>query len=109
MQLSYLEVYNDRIFDLLAPHTGRTPERPSLNIRESVKGGLLVEGLTSQVVASAGEILSEIAHGDTRRVVAPMKMNQRSSRGHALCSVCIHEMTTLASEQLGEMQHIPHA
>jgi hypothetical protein len=74
---SYLEVYNDRIFDMLAA-----------NPREEKKlQGGEVKGLVQRPIATVADVMTTIAHGQEHRIVAPMKMNPRSSRGHGLIVV----------------------
>ena len=76
VQCSYLEVYNDRINDLLAG-------RKNLAVRERSRG-VVVDGLHFEAVDGLASTMAVLQAGDANRVVAAMKMNPRSSRGHAL-------------------------
>lgn len=80
VECTYLEVYNTAVNDLL---TGRK----NLILRETAEGGLYVDGLSSEVVDNATDAMAALNRGQTNRVVAAMKMNDRSSRGHAIFSV----------------------
>ena len=77
VQASYLEVYNDKLNDLLSGERG-------LLMREGGAKGVTVDGLSSEMVSSADEVMDLLARGNARRVVAKMSMNARSSRGHAI-------------------------
>ena len=77
---SYVEVYNDECNDLLGL-------RKNLALRETADHRLTVEGLSHQVVSSAEEVMAELNRGNANRVVAAMKMNERSSRSHAIFSL----------------------
>ena len=57
------------------------------------KNGILVEGLAFKPVRNSKEIMAELHTGNQRRIVAPMKMNARSSRGHGIFTVYIKEVT----------------
>lgn len=82
VQASYLEVYNDKLNDLLSGERG-------LAMREGGAKGVTVDGLSSEMVSSADEVMDLLARGNQRRVVAKMSMNLRSSRGHATLTLCL--------------------
>eukprot|EP00887_Chlorella_sp_A99_P006352 scaffold3.g6352.t1 len=88
---SYLELYNDRFSDLLAPAT-----RPAagLKLREVKKGIFTVSNLTEEVVASVEQALELLRRGVAHRRVAATQMNDRSSRSHAIFTLAL-EVTTL--------------
>ena len=93
VQCSYLEVYNDRLNDLL----GRQQD---LRMRELGGGkGISVEGLTMEVVTSVEEVMSALKRGQDQRVVAPMAMNARSSRGHGIFTIYLKEMMASGPER----------
>lgn len=50
VRASYLEIYNEQIIDLLDPNSF------NLQIREDIKKGVYVEGLTEETVATAPEM-----------------------------------------------------
>ena len=77
MACTYVEVYNDQCNDLL----GGTKR---LALREGTHGAPYVDGLVQERVASLDEAMEALSKGNARRTVAQMKMNQRSSRGHAV-------------------------
>lgn len=86
VELSYLEIYNEEIRDLLAT----TPnDNASLKIRETLHGEVYVSGLTSKEVISTEHIGQLMEEASKRRVVASTAMNAVSSRSHAICTLRI--------------------
>ncbi|GCB74529.1 hypothetical protein scyTo_0003620 [Scyliorhinus torazame] len=80
---SFIEIYNEQIFDLLdAASTG-------LFLRENIKTGVFVEGVVEQVVTSAAEAYQVLSMGWRNRSVASTSMNRESSRSHAVFTVTI--------------------
>jgi len=81
VELSYLEIYNEEIRDLLVEK-----EKP-LKIRETLDGEVYVSGLETRIVASPVEIGKYMEEAAGRRVVAATAMNAVSSRSHAICTL----------------------
>jgi hypothetical protein len=82
VELSYLEIYNEEIRDLMVPAGGNHEE---LRIRETLDGQVYVSGLKSMPVSGPREIGKFMEEASQRRVVASTKMNAVSSRSHAIC------------------------
>jgi len=82
--VTFLEIYNEEIRDLLAEPGHPTP-RGGLQIREdkSVK----VAGLTELRPTSADEVKQIVLLGNTRRTQSPTNANETSSRSHAVLQV----------------------
>ncbi len=83
VRASYLQIYNENISDLLRN------DRFNLHIREDKKKGLYVEGLSEWAVRSPNEIYSLIKKGALSRATASTKMNDVSSRSHAVFIITI--------------------
>ncbi|KAK6121486.1 hypothetical protein DH2020_044765 [Rehmannia glutinosa] len=77
LRVSYLEIYNEVINDLLDP-TGQ-----NLRVREDAQG-TYVEGIKEEVVLSPGHALSFIAAGEEHRHVGSNNFNLFSSRSHTI-------------------------
>eukprot|EP00948_MAST-09A_sp_MAST-9A-sp1_P000528 g528.t1 len=75
--ISYLEIYNDVIKDLL------NPSDTILKIREHPKMGIYVEGLAEIVSTSGDDVMRLLQQGNSVRAVATTQMNERSSRSHS--------------------------
>ncbi|XP_051135073.1 kinesin-like protein KIN-7D, mitochondrial isoform X1 [Andrographis paniculata] len=82
LRVSYIEIYNEVINDLLDP-TGQ-----NLRVREDVQG-TYVEGLKEEVVLSPGHALSFIAAGEEHRHVGSNNYNLFSSRSHTIFTLMI--------------------
>lgn len=85
VELSYLEIYNEEIRDLLSP----TDNQASLKIRETLNGEVYVSGLASQPVTCANDVGKLMEEASKKRVVASTAMNAVSSRSHAICTLRI--------------------
>ncbi|RZC62288.1 hypothetical protein C5167_024070 [Papaver somniferum] len=82
LRVSYLEIYNEVINDLLDP-TGQ-----NLRIREDAQG-TYVEGMKEEVVLSPAHALSLIASGEEHRHVGSNNYNLLSSRSHTIFTLTI--------------------
>ncbi|KAL9449777.1 hypothetical protein AB3S75_011661 [Citrus x aurantiifolia] len=91
LRVSYLEIYNEVINDLLDP-TGQ-----NLRIREDAQG-TYVEGIKEEVVLSPAHALSLIATGEEHRHVGSNNFNLLSSRSHTIFTL------TIESSPSGENQ-----
>ncbi|CAK0789343.1 unnamed protein product [Prorocentrum cordatum] len=90
VRLSYLELYNEKVRDLLqaAPSQGRGLREPaSLEIREHPRFGVFIEGLTKSTVQSAADVSQLLDFGHKIRVVGCTNMNAVSSRSHAVVTL----------------------
>ena len=79
VEVSYLEIYNERVRDLLNPST-----KGNLKVREHPSTGPYVEDLAKLVVRSFQEIENLMDEGNKARTVAATNMNETSSRSHAV-------------------------
>ncbi|XP_059654084.1 kinesin-like protein KIN-7D, mitochondrial isoform X2 [Cornus florida] len=82
LRVSYLEIYNEVINDLLDP-TGQ-----NLRVREDAQG-TYVEGIKEEVVLSPGHALSFIAAGEEHRHVGSNNFNLLSSRSHTIFTLMV--------------------
>lgn len=84
LRVSYLEIYNERVRDLLS-----CDER-ALAVREDPKrGGCYVAELTEEVVTGPEQVAARLAEGEKRRAVARTAMNDHSSRSHTIVRVVV--------------------
>ena len=79
---SYLEIYNERLMDLLDPSP--LEKKRDLKILESPQKGVYIEGLSEEYVSSEEEIYEILRFGSNNRQVSGTKMNQESSRSHTV-------------------------
>nr|CAB3259058.1 kinesin-like protein 2 [Phallusia mammillata] len=81
---SFLEIYNEQIYDLL-----NLVSTSSLQLRESLNRGVFVDGNKEIMVATATEAYQVLQQGWDHRHVAATSMNRESSRSHAVFTVSI--------------------
>lgn len=97
VRVSYFEVYNEHVRDLLVPVN---PNQPPyyLKIRESPTEGPYIKDLTDAPVKNISEIMRHMKMGDASRTTASTKMNDTSSRSHAVFTIMLkqihHDMET---------------
>ena len=84
VEVSYLEIYNERVRDLLNPTT-----KGNLKVREHPSTGPYVEDLAKLVVRSFEEIENLMDEGNKARTVAATNMNETSSRSHAVFTLTL--------------------
>ncbi|KRX27157.1 Kinesin-like protein KIF15 [Trichinella nelsoni] len=84
---SFVEMYNEQLYDLLDATSSK------LTLRESVKLGVFVEGLTEVTVCSAADAYKVLRKGCFNRRVASTSMNRESSRSHAVFTIIIESRT----------------
>ncbi|OMJ92735.1 hypothetical protein SteCoe_4488 [Stentor coeruleus] len=82
---SFLQIYNEKIFDLLQETSNPRP----LAIRENKMYGIFVEGLAEYIVENKNDCFLLLAKGDSNRVVRQTKLNQHSSRSHTIFQMLI--------------------
>jgi hypothetical protein len=83
--MSYIEIYNEQIRDLLAPGA------ESLMLVEDAERGISVSGLTETDISDCTELVKLLVVGNTRRVKAATRFNQVSSRSHALILINVEK------------------
>ncbi|KAJ9616464.1 tubulin-dependent ATPase kip3 [Cladophialophora chaetospira] len=83
ISLSYLEIYNETIRDLLVP--GCT--KGGLMLREDSNQAVSVAGLSSHHPQSVEEVMEMIVRGNELRTMSPTEANATSSRSHAVLQI----------------------
>ncbi|XP_029784470.1 kinesin-like protein KIF19 [Suricata suricatta] len=85
VSMSYLEIYNEMIRDLLNPALGY------LELREDSKGVIQVAGITEVSTINAKEVMQLLMKGNRQRTQEPTAANQTSSRSHAVLQVAVRQ------------------
>ncbi|XP_055262700.1 kinesin-like protein KIF13A isoform X3 [Moschus berezovskii] len=99
VEVSYMEIYNEKVRDLLDPKGSRQ----SLKVREHKVLGPYVDGLSQLAVTSFEDIESLMSEGNKSRTVAATNMNEESSRSHAVFNIVITQtLYDLQSGNSGE-------
>lgn len=88
--LSYYEIYNDKVFDLMEPPEKRYPS--GLPLREA-NGKTNVVGLSERPCGDLKDFESLYIEANNNRVTAATKLNAHSSRSHAILRVKVTQTT----------------
>ncbi|KAL8413934.1 hypothetical protein RB594_005244 [Gaeumannomyces avenae] len=93
LRVSYLEIYNEKIHDLLSMSTGGgiggAGGQDEIKLREDSKRGVYASPLKEEIVQSPTQLLRVIARGDQARRTASTQFNARSSRSHAVVQIVV--------------------
>ncbi|QDS72555.1 hypothetical protein FKW77_000565 [Venturia effusa] len=89
LRVSYLEIYNEKIHDLLAGQPAPGVAQEEIKLREDSKRGVYATPLKEEIVQSPTQLLRVIARGDLARRVAGTQFNARSSRSHAVVQIVV--------------------
>lgn len=87
VSLSYLEIYNETIRDLLVPGGSKA----GLMLREDANQGVSVAGLSSHRPQNVQEVMSMIREGNAYRTMSPTEANATSSRSHAVLQINVSQ------------------
>ena len=83
VRVSYMEIYMERIRDLLVPQNDNLP------VHEEKSRGVYVKGLLEIYVSSVQEVYEVMRRGGAARATAATNMNQESSRSHSIFVITI--------------------
>ncbi|CAN1259809.1 Kinesin-like protein KIN-7O [Linum perenne] len=95
LRMSYLEIYNEDINDLLAP------EHRKLQIHENLERGIYVAGLREEIVTSPQQVLDLMQFGEAHRHIGETNMNVYSSRSHTIFRMIIESRDRTEDEDIG--------
>lgn len=93
IQASYLELYNDKLLDLLAACAtapGETKKRTLLRLRQSRSGATEVVGLQRVGVTNEQRALQLMHEGQAAKQTAETALNTASSRSHTVFTLKLH-------------------
>ncbi|KAG2176117.1 hypothetical protein INT43_005350 [Umbelopsis isabellina] len=83
LRVSYLEIYNETLRDLLSP------ESEDLRIHEDKKRGVYVSSLKEEIVTSPKQVMKVIQRGEENRHVSSTDFNLHSSRSHTVFQMIV--------------------
>ncbi|KPA82697.1 putative kinesin [Leptomonas pyrrhocoris] len=98
VEVSYYEIYNEKVFDLIRPQTGT-----DLKVRHGPTGPF-IEDLASKMVNKEEDVARVIRKGMQERHTAATKFNDRSSRSHAILSFNIVQLSMDESDNAFQMR-----
>ncbi|NXN56435.1 KIF14 protein, partial [Rynchops niger] len=95
LEMSFFEVYNEKIHDLLVFKAESGQKKQPLRVREHPVLGPYVEGLTVNVVSSYSDIQSWLELGNKQRATAATVINDKSSRSHSVFTLVMTQTKVL--------------
>ncbi|XP_052522552.1 kinesin-like protein KIF14 [Tympanuchus pallidicinctus] len=105
LEMSYFEVYNEKIHDLLVFKAESRQKKQPLRVREHPVLGPYVEDLTVNVVSSYSDIQSWLELGNKQRATAATVMNDKSSRSHSVLTLVMTQTKVLLGVDEEQRDH----
>lgn len=112
IEVSYFEIYNEKIHDLLAvtpsliggqlSMQGSQLKRPALRVREHPTWGPYVVDLNTHPVDSHAALKNWLAVGNSQRATAATGMNDKSSRSHSIFNIILNISETVGADDRTE-------
>uniref|UniRef100_K7BLQ4 Kinesin-like protein KIF14 n=1 Tax=Pan troglodytes TaxID=9598 RepID=K7BLQ4_PANTR len=94
IEMSFFEVYNEKIHDLLVCKDENGQRKQPLRVREHPVYGPYVEALSMNIVSSYADIQSWLELGNKQRATAATGMNDKSSRSHSVFTLVMTQTKT---------------
>ncbi|XP_043929476.1 stAR-related lipid transfer protein 9 [Protopterus annectens] len=85
IEVSFLEIYNERVRDLLQQSDQKKPY--TLRVREHPEKGPYVQGLSQHLVVDYKQVVELLEQGIANRITAATHMHDTSSRSHAIFTI----------------------
>uniref|UniRef100_A0ABI7Z7V1 Kinesin-like protein n=1 Tax=Felis catus TaxID=9685 RepID=A0ABI7Z7V1_FELCA len=98
VRVSYLEIYNESLFDLLStlPYVG--PSVTPMTIVENPQG-VFIKGLSVHLTSQEEDAFSLLFEGETNRIIASHTMNKNSSRSHCIFTIYVEVHSRTLSDE----------
>ncbi|XP_028641236.1 kinesin-like protein KIF9 [Grammomys surdaster] len=98
VRVSYLEIYNETLFDLLStlPYVG--PSVTPMTIVENPQG-IFIKGLSVHLTSQEEDAFSLLFEGETNRIIASHTMNKNSSRSHCIFTIYMEAHSRTLSDE----------
>ncbi|XP_036286106.1 kinesin-like protein KIF9 isoform X2 [Pipistrellus kuhlii] len=98
VRVSYLEIYNESLFDLLStlPYVG--PAATPVAISENPQG-VFIKGLSVHLTSQEEDAFSLLFEGETNRIIASHTMNKNSSRSHCIFTIYVEAHSRTLSDE----------
>ena len=98
IKASFLEIYNEQIWDLLVSDTRNLKNRLPPSIIEE-GGSINILGLTEETVSTTIELMNVLEKGSIQRSTAQTLMNDSSSRSHAIFTIALRQDLITSEEE----------
>jgi centromeric protein E len=106
LRVSYLEIYNEKIHDLLSvdPNEGvANQQTEEIKLREDSKRGVYATPLKEEIVQSPTQLLRVISRGDQARKTGRTQWNAHSSRSHAVVQIVVESRERALADKRAPM------
>lgn len=100
IKCSYIEIYNDTVYDLLKPIQQNPLVAQNITINEDSHKDFFLKGVTESCINNCDEILEMLKQGEFNRHYAETAMNHVSSRSHTIFRIAITTFTNNAIRQM---------
>ncbi|XP_040522132.1 kinesin-like protein KIF9 isoform X5 [Gallus gallus] len=97
VRISYLEIYNETLCDLLSTMTSSGASDVQMAIVDCPQG-VYVKGLSIHSVSDEEDALNLLFEGETNRVIAEHTLNKNSSRSHCIFTIYIQSRFRVLSD-----------
>lgn len=95
VRCTYVEIYNEEIYDLLCITNGNGSMARSKNkaaqLREEKNGNILICGISEETAICSDDLFMLLERGSQMRSVSSTKMNDESSRSHAIFTIILEK------------------
>ncbi|KAM9076450.1 kinesin-like protein KIF9 isoform 2-T4 [Megaptera novaeangliae] len=98
VRVSYLEIYNESLFDLLSTLPYAEPSVTPMTIVESPQG-VFIKGLSVHLTSQEEDAFSLLFEGETNRIIASHTMNKNSSRSHCIFTIYVEAHSRTLSDE----------
>ncbi|KAI8842108.1 P-loop containing nucleoside triphosphate hydrolase protein [Chytridium lagenaria] len=98
IRISYIEIYNEQIVDLLAG-LNETQVESLLSVVEDKNGSSVIKGVALHVANSEEEALNLLFEGETNRSISEHQLNKSSTRSHCIFTVHVESRSRVESTE----------
>ncbi|CAK6435953.1 unnamed protein product [Pipistrellus nathusii] len=98
VRVSYLEIYNESLFDLLSTLPCAGPAAAPVAIAENPQG-VFIKGLSVHLTSQEEDAFSLLFEGETNRIIASHTMNKNSSRSHCIFTIYVEAHSRTLSDE----------
>ncbi|MCQ2816694.1 MAG: hypothetical protein MJ252_05435 [archaeon] len=98
VNISYLEIYNETVFDLLSP-TPTFEQRGDITFQEDARGNVTVKGLSKHPVSNEEEAFNLLFEGESNRTISEHQLNKESTRSHCVFTITLEMKSKVESSE----------
>ncbi|KAJ3120648.1 Kinesin-like protein kif9 [Nowakowskiella sp. JEL0407] len=101
VRISYLEIYNETMIDLLSSlsESSKSDTSNTLSVVDDKNGSSTVKGLTLLMANNEEEALSYLFEGETNRSISEHQLNKNSTRSHCIFTIHVESRSRVESSE----------